>query len=157
MKGDNKMKNKKLILVSVLLLLALALSACGSKPAGIEGTWKPEGEQTFTDFLSNSGVDTNAMTMEFTKEGKLVPLVDGKPMVEALKTSMIASGLVTEESFAELNIQEPEMNYKTDGDTLTLSVKAGENATQHAGTYKVEGDKLTMTVDGETYTFTRVK
>lgn len=151
------MRNKKVLLVVTLLMVSLLLAACGSK-GSIEGKWQPEGTSAMVqETVEAFGIDASQYITEFTKDGKMVTTIAGKPLLDAMKESMIKSGLATEETIGALNLQEPVMNYKVDGDKITLTMTAQGTTQESAGTFKVDGDKLTITMDGQVSTFKRVK
>ncbi len=151
------LKNKKSLLVVTLLLVAVLLAACGSK-ASIEGKWQPDGTNPMAaEVIESFGIDPAEYVTEFTKDGKMVTSIAGKSVVEAMKESMIKSGLATEETIGAMTIDEPVMTYKVDGDKITLSMTMAGTTQDTTGTFKVDGDKLTITADGQTSTFKRVK
>lgn len=149
------MKSKKLMLVAVLMLTAVLLMACGSKPAAtIEGKWKPDAKSAAAAALPEGAADKTVV--EFTKDGKMVTVIDGKSMADYVGETLKAAGM-SEEQIKATTAEYPEATYKVDGNKITLTIKMGETTTDTEGTFKIEGDKLTITAEGADQVFTKVK
>ena len=152
------LKSKKTLLVATLLAISLLLAACGSPSNSLQGKWKPQGDDVlFAQTAGVLGLNAAKMTVEFTADGKIITLVDGKPLLESMKTTALASGLATEQTLAALNLQEPEMTYATDGNKIVLSVTMAGETRKREGSFALEGDKLTITVDEQSSVFTKEK
>lgn len=150
------MKTKKnLVVLIALLSVAMLLTACGAK-AGIEGKWKIE------DPFKVAGMEGLAalgdMVYEFTKDGKVVMTVGGKSITEAVTESLKAAGM-TDEQIAAASADAPELNYKVDGNKITMTTKIGDSTTEETGEFKLDGDKLILPSgsDGTTISLVRVK
>lgn len=146
------MKTKKSILVLTLVVVALALAACGAK-ATLEGKWKPAAGQS-EGFL---GMEPEKMVVEFTKDGKMMITYDGKSLADYRAEQLKASGMTEEQIKAAGSAEAPEVTYKTDGDKFTMITSLAGEATSFQGTWKIEGDRLTMSSEGVDSVFNRVK
>ncbi|MGI6698929.1 MAG: hypothetical protein ACOX6G_01150 [Christensenellales bacterium] len=142
-----ELKKKALGLLSILLV-AVLLTGCGqaSLKDKIVGAWD---NKEFVDSmgLSELGVAAPKDTwVEFTKDGKMQIMADGKELKVYIEEALKAAGSEKETIDTLLSIL-PEFTYKVNGDKLTLTF--GEES-QEMQT-KLEGDKLSIT-EGETTT-----
>lgn len=152
-------KNWKPVVLLLLVVLAVSLSGCGEKAQSIVGKWT---SKEFADSMGGAGMSTvfgdNAkMTFEFTKEGKMLFLVNDKPVEEAMKEAVGSMGLPAEAAADMPAAVFPEISYKLDGNKITMDMKMGGESQSATGEFKLEGDKLTITVDGQSLTFDKAK
>lgn len=152
------MKTKKVLLVAALLAISLLLAACGSQSNNLQGKWTPQGDDAlFAQTAGALGLSAARMTVEFLADGKIVTLIDGKPLLESMKATVLATGLATEQTLAAMNLQEPQMSYATEGNKITLSVTMSGETRKSEGSYVLDGDKLTITVNEQSSVFTKEK
>ena len=98
------MKNAKLKLLGVLMVLVLLMSACGSKGSDLVGTWA-------TDMIHGA-----EMAFSFESNGKCSITMDGESFTGkyTVKGDQVT---MTMEGEDEDNV----FTYKVDGDELTIS------------------------------------
>ncbi len=152
-------RNWKWLSLLLVAILVLTLTGCGQKTQSIVGKWNSE------EFASSMGGDSMetmfgenpAFTFEFTKEGKMMFLVNDKPIQDALKEAIDKMELPEEAKASMPDSLFPDISYKLDGSKITMDMKMGEQAESATGDFKLEGDKLTITIDGKPMVFTKVK
>lgn len=144
------MKTKRLL--ALLSLLVLLLAACSPTAKGVEGKWtSPELGKSF-----DIGGQAKLVTMEF-KNGEIIVLIDGKTMKETVVASMKESGMDDETIKNMTADAAPTMTYQVDGESITITLKMGEESSSDVGTFKREGDKLTITMPDSVLELTLVK
>lgn len=149
------MKGKRLVLLAVLMLSTLLLAACsGGGSSNIQGKWIPPDTSEVSDFLPNATLEQ--IRVEFTKDGKIVTTVDGKPLADAALAALKATGLTDEQAKAQLGTF-PETSYQVSGSVLTMNTKLLDEQMSIDFTYKIQGDKLSLTAYGITQEYTRAK
>lgn len=105
------------------------------------------------------GIKLGNIEYEFTKDGQMLTLMDGKPMMEAMTELMSNSPDLSDDIKSMLGTQ-PNMSvtYTLEGDKISVkTVYEGVEVTQ-SGTAKLSGDKLTLSLEGQPgVELTRVK
>lgn len=138
-------QNKRWLAALLLLVMMLALTACGEqnneaapteapKPAvhPIVGVWVQDREQMMQgvsqeEYEANKELyDTSEVSMEFTADGKLLMHIKAGDLSDTLETT-----------------------YTVSGNQLTF--------VGTSGTYTIEGDTLTLVQGGISITYTRKK
>lgn len=148
------MKKRISLLVLMLLAISLLLSACGNNggdnASKVIGKWRNEQfEKMFLTEPSEGGEEMQVW-LEFTKEGKIEYMINGKDMATFMKEKMDAAG-------ADIpgGVQAPsiEASYKVNGNKIELDF-AGQKQELDLS---FSGDKMIVKNDSVTMEFTRVK
>lgn len=146
------MKHTRKISVFLVLLLvaALALSACAGKPKleeAIVGDWD---SKDFTESLGMNEMEEMGITppkevwIRFTKEGEMQLIADNKLLGDYMKEVLKEAGsddAIIEQATSFM----PTFTYKVEGEKVIMTA-FGENQEMET---KLEGDKLTLS-DGQT-------
>lgn len=133
------MNKKRALILAALLAVALLLTGCGSG-GKIEGKWSAKGLGEMLGMAP--GENAPEIVQEF-KDGKINIYMDGKPMIDYMKESMIQAGL-TEEQAAEAVKDFVAPTYKVDGNKITTTTVVSGTPIEVTGEFKIEGDKLFM-------------
>ncbi len=153
-------KNRIAVFTALLLSMLLLLTACGSK-ATIVGKWTAPQlkDNPALAMYQQMGIKFGNIEYEFTKDGQMLTLMDGKPMMEAMTELMSNSPDLSDDIKSMLGTQ-PNMSvtYTLEGDKISVeTVYEGVEVTQ-SGTAKLSGDKLTLSLEGQPgVELTRVK
>lgn len=153
-------KHTKLSLVfAMLLCAALLLSGCGKKGLDIVGKWDNStlmGDDMFTSTAALGMEAPKEQWIEFTKDGKMEFMADGKTVQDYLKAAAekLDNSAETKSLIQTMVDTIPSFTYKVNGDKVELTM-GSESHTMEA---KLEGDTLTLTdQDGNATVFTRHK
>lgn len=154
-----KMRVKVTVAVVLVLSTVLLLTGCGKQGIDLVGKWDNAdlfSKELFAEFTSLGIKAPEDQWLEFTKDGKLEFMADGKPLKEYIRSTM--EGVVTkEEDKAALQaVLEtlPDFTYKVVGDKVELHF--GEDVENM--TAKQEGDKVTLSdSNGNASVFTKHK
>ncbi len=152
------MKRRQQILLAavVFAIMLFSLVACGGGGNPIVGKWTPDGSSADAFGAADMemfGVAPDDMVLEFTKTGKVNILIQDKPFQEFIKEMLIDFGMDETEADAEIGGMDFDVQYKVEGNKISMiSSFDGETETAE-GTFKVSGDSLAITIDNETETF----
>lgn len=149
------MKKKIGLFVVVLLAAAVLLSACGGGGSNDKavGKWKsPEFEAMFGGSAEDFFGKELKTWIEFTKDGKILYMIEGKSFNEFAKEKAKEMGISDTSSMPQMDI-----SYKINGDKMTLKFQSGDEKNEQVVTVKFEGDKMILENDGEKVEFTREK
>lgn len=155
------MRNRKHILaIAIMLVIALALSACGQKAASVEdkivGKYECEAfKSLFVTQMQALGDKIDPITdvkFEFKKGGEIDVLLNGKPFMEFLNEQKEKLGIKEEFPDAVKKIGSM-FKYKIEGDKFFFIM--GDQ--KQEAKYKFEGDKLVLEADGQKLEFVRAK
>lgn len=152
-------KNWKLLSLLLLVVLAAGLSGCGQKTQSIAGKWSSEefAEMMDGDSMKSFFGEDAALSFEFTQDGKLLLLLNGSPIEEAVK-ELVGKMELPEGAAADMPASMfPEISYKLDGNKITMDMKVGGESDSATGEFRLDGDKLAITIEGQTVNFTRQK
>ncbi|NLB09741.1 MAG: hypothetical protein GX834_01520 [Clostridiaceae bacterium] len=150
-----KKTQQRLLSAVIISIMLISLAACGGGNP-LVGKWTPTGD-TADSFgaseLEMFGANADDMVLEFTKNGKVNMLIQGKPMHEFMEKIFIDLGMSESDAAEYAKEMAFDAEYKVDGDKLTMiSNFDGEKDTAE-GTFKISGNTLTLTIDGDTETF----
>ena len=177
--SENGLIKKNWKSLSLLLLaLVLVLSAC-SQPASkpkeeptaqpntetksqtIVGKWlSPEFEEMMgLESLETYFGEGVVVSFQFTQEGKMLDLVNDKPVKEAaqeaLKDPALTEGV--REALSGMESSDISVSYKLEGDKMLLTTDYGTGKLEETWGYQLDGDKLILTIDDKPVHFDRMK
>lgn len=169
---SNPMKKNRKILSLLLLGLALALSACSQpapKPGGqtdtasklpaIVGTWQsPE----YVDMMGMENADTYfgegaVRSFRFTEDGKMLGLVNGKPLMEAVQEALKNTALTEGVREALMGMTALDVSYKVDGDKINITTSYDGGALEETWGFRMAGERMVFTIGEKDVHFDRVK
>lgn len=154
------MRNRKHILaVAIMLLIALALSACGQKGGSLEDkiVGKYTSAQMGTMIQGSLAAVNDKMAevkveLEFKKGGQIDILLDGKEFSEFFKEQAESLG-IKDELPDSLKAVSNMFKYSVEGEKVMLELGPSKQEVK----VSFEGDKMIFEAEGEKLEFVKVK
>lgn len=151
-----KRHSKITLALAILLCAALLLSGCGKKGLNIVGKWDSKELMEMNPLSSVVALGLEApkeQWIEFTKDGKMEFMADGKTLAEYLKAAegLLGDNAELKAGFEAMLGNLPVFTYKINGDKVDLNIGGQVQSL----TAKMDGANLTLTgPDGDTAVFT---